>query len=130
MKVDIKELLWKAVILILLAVILANCWISYFLDMLSPLPLNFLVPVFAASVCGALLYFFIIGVRRAVYASIALCVVSFVIITLFMVSPVYLGILDSWIGAYLSLRYSVIAVIFSIPFAIGGSLIAAYVYPE
>lgn len=130
MRVEMKGLLWNAAILILLAVILANCWISYFLDILSPLPLNFLVPVFAACLCGALLYLFMVRVRKAVYASIAMVIISFVVITLFMLAPAFLGIMDSWIATYLSLRYSVVATIFSVPFAIGGSLVAAYLYPE
>ncbi len=130
MKVKMKELLWEAAIVILLAVFLANCWINYFLDMISPVPLNIVVPVLAASFCGAFIYFSMVRVRKSAYASMVMCVITCVFITLFMLNPVRLGILESWAGFYLSLRYSVLAVLFSIPFSIGGSFVAAYLYPE
>ncbi|MBU7027996.1 MAG: hypothetical protein HXS48_13760 [Theionarchaea archaeon] len=126
---NLKEHLWKAGYLILLAVILSYCWVSFRMEVLSPVSFGFPFVVLAAAVCGALVYLFIGEVRRAFYACIVMCAVGCVITALFFYLPSFQGLLPEQMGALRSLD-SVLMAIFVIPFSAAGSFVAAYLFPE
>lgn len=126
---DIGEKLWAAVYLILLAVILSYCWISFRMEVLSPFSVRLPFFVIIAGICGALVYLFIGEVRSAFYACTVMCVIACVATALYFLVPTYQGLLDSSIGSRMVLD-AVLMAIFAVPFSFGGTFVAAYLSPD
>ena len=121
---------WDACYVFFVGIILACYWISYYMKLLSPLPFKFPLTIIAAPFCGALIYFFMKDLRKAFYSSFVMCIIACIIAGVFILIPSYHGLLDLQIGVHLSLRLSVIMALFVLPFAIGGSFVAAWLYVE
>ena len=124
------ELVWEAGYILLVAVILANFWISYSMKQLSILPVKFPLTFLAAPFCGALIYLFKKNLLRAFYSSIAMCTAACLITGAFILMPSYVGITDTQFTIHVALKFSVVMALFVYPFAIGGSFVAGYFYPE
>ncbi len=124
------QYVWEAVYLILVAVVVAYSWIGHRLDILSPLPVAMPVTIVTAPVCGALVYLFTMKLRRSFYATIIMCLIACVINVLFMLLPGYKGIGSFAYNFWQALRMTVIMAIYVFPFAVGGSFVASYLYPE
>ncbi|MBU7016660.1 MAG: hypothetical protein HXS44_04080 [Theionarchaea archaeon] len=121
--------IWKAVYLVLLAVIMSYCWISFRMEVLSPLVLNLPFFILAVALTGALVYLFERNVRKSFYECAVMCVIACVIIAVFFYLPTYQGILDVDIGVRRALD-SFIMGIFAFPFSFAGTFVAAYIFPE
>jgi hypothetical protein len=121
--------IWKAVYLILLAVIMSYCWISFRMEVLSPLVLNLPFFIFTVALMGALVYLFEKNVRESFYACAIMCVIACVITAVFFYLPTYQGILEADIGVRRALDF-VIMGIFAFPFSFAGTFVAAYIFPE
>lgn len=124
------EYIWEGAYLILVAVVLAYSWIGYRLDVLSPLPLTLPMTMILAPLCGALVYVFIRGIRRAFFASIIMCFTACLIVMLFILRPSYMGIGDFQYSLAEALRITVVMALYVFPFSAGGCLAMGYVYPE
>ena len=126
---DIGEKLWEAVYLILLAVILSYCWISFRMEVLSPISVRLPFFVLIAGICGALVYLFVGKVYSAFYACTVMCVIACMATAVYFLMPTFQGLLDPSIGPRMALD-AVVMAIFTIPFSFGGNFVAAYLSPD
>ena len=121
--------IWEGGYLFLLAVIMSYCWISFRMEVLSPVVLNLPFFIFAVALLGAIVYLFIRNVRKSFYACAVMCVIACVITAVFFYLPTYQGILDVDLGVRRALDFIIMG-IFAFPFSFAGTFVAAYIFPE
>lgn len=127
---SIKEVVWGTVFIVLLSIILANYWIGFYLTRISPLPLMPFLTYVMAAICGFAAYLFLKSVRKAFYASMAMCFLACIITAVTLSIPSYIGIVDMEVGFYLTLRVFILTFFYVFPFAIGGCFAAAFLFPD
>ncbi len=127
---DLGKYVWEAGYIALVSAILANYWIGYNMRDISPLPAKFPIAFMVAPLCGALVFLFVREVRRALYATLAMCALACIATALFIALPSFHGLLEFRIGTALALRFIIIMAIFVFPLTIGGAFVAAFLYPE
>lgn len=123
-KENIGKGIWEAAYLVLVAVILSYCWISFRMEILSPVSLGLPPVVLVAALCGGVVYLFIGELRKAFYASLAMCTIACAFTALFFVLPIWQGFQAGW-----ALDFAVMA-IFVVPFCVGGCFVASYLLPD
>ena len=126
----IKTRIWDGVYILFLSIIVANYWVGFFLERVSFLPLVPFLTYSMAAICGALAYFFFKSVRKAFYASMTISVLSCIIVGIVLFMPSYLDIIDTEVGIYLALWVGVQMFLYIFPLSIGGSMVAAFFFPD
>lgn len=122
--------IWDAVYVLFLSIMVANYWVGFYLGNISSLPLIPFLTYTMAAICGALAYFFFKSVRKAFYASVATAVLACFITGIVLFMPAYVGIIDTEVGIYLALWVTVQMFLYIFPMAIGGCMVAAFLYPD
>lgn len=126
----VKTLIWDAVYILFLSIMVANYWVGFFLERVSFLPLVPFLTYSMAAICGALAYFYFKSVLKTLYASVTISVLSCIITGIVLFMPSYLGIIDTEVGIYLALWVAVQMFILIFPLSIGGSMVAAFFFPD
>jgi len=128
---DGLEFVWAAGYVFLLAVILAYPWITFYVELVSPLPIPLWSIIVIAPLCGSAVYLFIRSLLKSLGVTFIMCVLSYVIIGAFFSTTSYQISVPH--GQWIALRIMLVtfpSMIYILPLSLGGCWATSRFFPK